>query len=74
MASVKRCPRAILSTPGTSGYYISNNRVLRAVLQKPLRWVSFNRGHHIDFGRVSGPYPHAVADKLLLSAPTVAIA
>ena len=36
-ASVKRYPRAILSTPGTSGYYISYNRVLRAVLQKPLR-------------------------------------
>ena len=32
---------AILSTPGTSGYYISYNRVLRAVLQKPLRWGIF---------------------------------
>ena len=43
MASVKRYPRAILNTPGTSGYYISYNRVLRAVLQKPLRWGIFYR-------------------------------
>ena len=40
-ASVKRYPRAILSTPGTSGYYISYNRVLRVVLQNPLRWGIF---------------------------------
>ena len=38
---LKRYPRAILSTPGTSGYYITYNRVLRAVLQKPLRWGIF---------------------------------
>ena len=31
MASVKIYPRAILSTPGTSGYEISCKRVLRAV-------------------------------------------
>ena len=41
MASVERYPRATLSTPGTSGYYISYNRVLRAVLQTPLRWGIF---------------------------------
>ena len=43
MASVKIYPRAILSTPGPSGFYISYNRVLRAVLQKPLRWGIFYR-------------------------------
>ena len=37
IASVKIYPRAILSTPGTSGHYISYKRVL-AVLKKPLRW------------------------------------
>ena len=38
-ASVKIYPSAILSTPGTSGYYIPYNRVyvLRAVLHNPLR-------------------------------------
>ena len=41
IASVKIYPRAILITPGTSGYYISYNRVLRAVLQKPIRWGMF---------------------------------
>ena len=35
-ASVKIYPRAILSTPGTSGYDISYKWVLRAVLQTPL--------------------------------------
>ena len=37
MASVKRYPRAILSTPGTSGYRLSYKRVLRVVPHKPLR-------------------------------------
>ena len=40
-ASVERCPRAILSTPGTSGYDISYNKVLRAVPHKTLRWGIF---------------------------------
>ena len=37
MTSVKKYPRAILSTPVPPGT-ISYNRVLRAALQKPLRW------------------------------------
>ena len=41
VASVNIYTRAILSKPGTSGYYISYNRVLRAVLQTPLRWGIF---------------------------------
>ena len=45
---VKIYPRAILSAPGTSGCDISYNRVLRAVLHKPLRWgYLFNRGHGV---------------------------
>ena len=39
IASVNIYPRAILTTPGTPGYYISYSRVRRAVLQKPLRWA-----------------------------------
>ena len=34
-------PRAILSTAGACGCYISYNRVLRAVLQNTLRWGIF---------------------------------
>ena len=34
---LKDTPRTVLSTPGTSGYRLSYKRVLRAVLQKPLR-------------------------------------
>ena len=41
MASVKRYPRAILRTPGTSGYYISYNRVPKAVIQNSLGWGTF---------------------------------
>ena len=38
MASVKVYPRAILSTPGTSGYRLSYKMVLRAVVpHKALR-------------------------------------
>ena len=37
MASVKRYPCAVLSTPGTSGYRLSYKRVLRVVPHKPLR-------------------------------------
>ena len=35
MASVKRYPRMVLSTPGTSGYRLSYKRVLRVVPHKP---------------------------------------
>ena len=38
MASVNRYPRAVLSTPGTSGYRLSYKLLLRAV---PLRWGIF---------------------------------
>ena len=37
IASVKIYPRAILGTPGTSGYRVSYKRVLRVVPHKPLR-------------------------------------
>ena len=37
IASVKRHPRTVLSTPGTSGYRLSYKRVLSEVLQKPPR-------------------------------------
>ena len=37
MASVKTYPHTILSTPATSGYYISYKWVLRAAPHKPLR-------------------------------------
>ena len=37
MASVKIYPRAILSTPGTSGYRLSYKMVRRAVPHKPPR-------------------------------------
>ena len=46
MASVNIYPRAILSSPGSSRYSISYNMVLRAVLQKPLRWGI--RGHELS--------------------------
>ena len=42
MASVKRDPRAILSTPGTSGYRLSYKWVLRVVPHKLSDRVSFN--------------------------------
>ena len=36
MASGNRYPRAVLSTPGTSGYRLSYKRVLRVLPHKPL--------------------------------------
>ena len=58
-ASVKIYPRAILSTPGTSGYYISYKRVLRAVLQKPLRWGIFMRRSRCVLADPSVPSRHS---------------
>ena len=37
MTSVKRYPRVVLSTPGTSGYRLSYKQVLRAVPHNPLK-------------------------------------
>ena len=49
MTSVKIYPHAILSTPGTSGYYnsISYLRVLIGVLQNLPDRVSYTRGHEV---------------------------
>ena len=47
MASVKKYPRVVLSTPGTSGYHLLYKQVLRAVPQNPPHRVSFNRGHDV---------------------------
>ena len=62
IASVKRYPRAVLSTPGTSGYRLSYKLVLRAVPAQNLSdGVSFNRGHevHTRTGYLRTGYLHA---------------